>query len=74
MCRLMEGVPSAPPPFILASGSSARLRVLRDAGFAPLVVVSGVPEDVDGMESAQCGRPPRLNERAQRWLRDDPMR
>lgn len=54
MCRLMEGVPSVPPPFILASGSSARLRVLRDAGFAPLVVVSGVPEDVDGMESAQA--------------------
>jgi septum formation protein len=30
---------------ILASGSSARLRLLRDAGFDPKVVVSGVPED-----------------------------
>jgi septum formation protein len=30
---------------ILASGSSARLRLLRDAGFAPSVVVSGVDED-----------------------------
>jgi septum formation protein len=30
---------------ILASGSSARLGILRDAGFDPKVVVSGVPED-----------------------------
>jgi septum formation protein len=30
---------------ILASGSPARLRLLRDAGFDPKVVVSGVPED-----------------------------
>ena len=30
---------------ILASGSPARLRLLRDAGFAPTVVVSGVPEN-----------------------------
>lgn len=30
---------------VLASGSPARLRLLRDAGFAPVVVVSGVPED-----------------------------
>ncbi len=49
----MEGVPT-PPPFILASGSVTRLRVLRDAGFAPSVVVSGVPEDVDGMETARA--------------------
>jgi septum formation protein len=42
------------PPFILASGSATRLRVLRDAGFAPLVVVSGVPEDVDGVETARA--------------------
>ncbi len=48
------GVPSAPPPFILASGSATRLRVLRDAGLAPVVVVSGVPEDVDGMETARA--------------------
>jgi septum formation protein len=49
----MEGVPG-PPPFILASGSVTRLRVLRDAGFAPIVVVSGVPEDVDAMETARA--------------------
>lgn len=30
---------------ILASGSPARLRLLREAGFDPKVVVSGVPED-----------------------------
>jgi septum formation protein len=28
--------------------------VLRDAGFDPLVVVSGVPEDVDGVETARA--------------------
>jgi septum formation protein len=33
-------------PLILASGSRARLRLLRDAGFDPEVVVSGVHEDV----------------------------
>ena len=42
------------PPFVLASGSGTRLRVLRDAGFDPVVVVSGVPEDVDGMETARA--------------------
>jgi len=34
------------PVFVLASGSAARLRVLRDAGIDPEVVVSGVDETV----------------------------
>ena len=33
-------------PLILASGSPARLRLLRDAGFDPKVAVSGVDEDL----------------------------
>jgi septum formation protein len=45
---------SATPRFILASGSVTRLRVLRDAGFNPDVVVSGVSEEVDGIDTARA--------------------
>ena len=42
---------------VLASGSLARLGLLRDAGFAPLVVVSGVAEDdVDPTDTAESAR------------------
>jgi len=38
---------------VLASGSPARLALLRDAGFSPLVIVSGVDEDdVDPADTA----------------------
>jgi septum formation protein len=47
-------VPSVPPLFVLASGSKPRLRVLRDAGFDPQVVVSGVDEGVGEMTTAQA--------------------
>jgi septum formation protein len=39
---------------VLASGSPTRLRVLRDAGFDPQVVVSGVSEDADGIETSRA--------------------
>src|ERR1700685_2352273 len=45
-----------PPLFrlVLASSSASRLRVLRDAGFDPAVVVSGVREDFDGLTPTQA--------------------
>ena len=47
---------------ILASASTARLGLLRTAGFAPEVMVSGEPEDgVDGLPAAEVAR--RLAER-----------
>lgn len=42
----------APVPFVLASGSAGRLRVLRGAGIDPEVVVSGVDEATDGQMDA----------------------
>ena len=43
----------APPALVLASGSAGRLRVLRDAGIAARVVVSGVEETTgDGLDTA----------------------
>jgi len=47
-------VTTAAPILILASGSKARLRVLRDAGFHPEVVVSGVDETVGAMTTGEA--------------------
>ncbi len=41
-------IPRAATPFVLASGSAGRLRLLRAAGLDPEVVVSGVDESHDG--------------------------
>lgn len=45
---------TAAPTLILASGSKARLRVLRDAGFDPQVLVSGVDETVGAMPTGEA--------------------
>jgi septum formation protein len=42
------------PRLVLASGSPARLRVLRDAGFDPEIIVSGVDEDVGDLRTAEA--------------------
>jgi septum formation protein len=42
------------PRLVLASGSKARLRVLRDAGFDPEVAVSGVDETVEELTTAEA--------------------
>jgi len=42
------------PRLILASASPARLRVLRDAGFDPEVVVSGVSERIGKVDTARA--------------------
>ncbi len=39
---------------MLASASTTRLRVLRDAGFTPEVIVSGVDEAVDAPDTASA--------------------
>jgi septum formation protein len=42
------------PRLVLASGSASRLRVLRDAGFDPVVVVSGVGEEFEGLTPTEA--------------------
>ena len=46
------GMPA--PRLVLASSSASRLRVLRDAGFDPVVVVSGVGEEFEDLTPAEA--------------------
>ena len=45
---------SRSPRLVLASSSASRLRVLRDAGFDPVVVVSGVGEEFEGLTPTEA--------------------
>ncbi len=49
------------PRLVLASGSQARLRVLRQSGIDPEVLVSGVDEDegIEGLDTAEASGGPR---------------
>jgi septum formation protein len=51
---LEDTVVSPSPRIVLASSSASRLRVLRDAGFDPAVVVSGVGEEFEGLTPAEA--------------------
>lgn len=46
---------ASPPPFVLASASPSRRRLLEQAGVAPLILVSGVDEEA--IEEAMRARP-----------------
>ena len=51
---LEDTVVSRSPRLVLASSSASRLRVLRDAGFDPVVIVSGVGEEFEGLTPTEA--------------------